>query len=246
LAKGITLADSLTQRWSCWSGALARFHGEPAWKKSNLMEERGMPPKIVCTVILTALAVVLTGAQARAQSEPPKIELGVHLTGIDLNEVFEVPGGVGGRFTYNFTRHLSFDAEINYFPKKDNFRCVPGTPFCFGNNRGRFGETQGLFGLKAGTRFEKFGVFAKARPGFMHFGGDQITPDFNNQSRVRFAFDVGVVVEAYVTRRLAFRFDLGDTIIPFGGRTVNGINGPVPLPTGLHNFQGGAGLTIRF
>lgn len=199
----------------------------------------------IAAALLFALSYSPARAQARAQSEVPKVELGVHMTVIDLNEVFEVPGGVGARLGFNFNRHVSFDAEINYFPRKNRCRAVFGAS-CFGTEAGNFGQTEGLFGVKAGQRFEKLGIFAKVRPGFVHFRAEQITPDFNDQRHHRFALDVGGVLELYPVRHLVIRFDLGDTLIPFGGRTVNGANGPVHLETGLHNFQGGAGIGFRF
>lgn len=206
--------------------------------------------KFIFALMAIALLCTLSRTEAHAQSDVPKVELGAHLTIADFNEVFEAPGGVGGRFGFNFTKHVSFDAEINYFPRKNRCRSISGglinSSACFGTDAGSFGETQGLFGVKAGHRFEKAGIFAKLRPGFVHFRQKQITPDFNDQSQNRFALDVGGVLEFYPVRYLVLRFDLGDTIIPFGGRTVNGINGPVPLETVLHNVQGGAGIGVRF
>jgi hypothetical protein len=197
------------------------------------------------------LLSTLNSLQARAQSEMPKVELGVSLTAIDLNEVFEVPGGVGARFGYNFTKYISFDSEVNYFPRRGECRRVGSGPLsgisaCFGGPTGNFGQTQAMFGVKAGYRFETVGIFAKLRPGFIHFREKHITPDFNNQSLHRFALDVGGVLEFYPARRIVLRIDLGDTIIPFGGRTINTVNGPVRLETVLHNVQGGFGVGVRF
>ena len=205
-----------------------------------------MLQRFIFTAIIMALAFLLHTPEARAQSKPPRVELGVHLTAIDLNQVFEVPGGVGARFTYDFTEYLAFDAELNYFPRKRKTRCIAGTPACFASGADAFGETEGLFGMKTGLRRTKYGVFAKVRPGFIHFRPSQISPDFNDQSRTKFALDLGAVVEYYPVGQLILRFDLGDTIIPFGGRTIGTPAGSVRLATGLHNLQGGAGIGIRF
>lgn len=208
-----------------------------------------MSRKFIFALMVIASHLALSRVAVQAQSDLPKIELGAHLTVVDFNEVFEAPGGVGARFSYNFTKHVSFDSEINYFPRKGGCRStgsILGVTACFGGPTGSFGETQGLFGVKAGHRFETVGIFAKLRPGFVHFRQKQITPDFNDQSRNRFALDIGGVFELYPVRYLVVRFDLGDTIIPFGGRTVNGINGPVHLETVLHNVQGGVGIGVRF
>ena len=153
--------------------------------------------------------------------------------------------GFGGRVGYNVNRHLALEAEASYLPKK-NFNEV------FQSRR-----TQVLAGLKAGRRWEKVGVFAKARPGAMFFseygmrGVCTFTPGRNecfDQSRVFFATDVGGVVEYYPTPRAILRLDAGDTIIRFRDA------GPVVFPGGsvftrretTHNFQLSLGLGFRF
>src|SRR3954464_15502682 len=58
---------------------------------------------------------------------------------------------VGGRLTYNFHEYVAFDSELVHYPE---------------NSSGNFGETQGLFGVRAGKRFGRapVGLFVKARP----------------------------------------------------------------------------------
>ena len=53
----------------------------------------------------------------------------------------------------NFGRHFALDGSFSWFPKNT-----------IGNN-----AMTGLFGVKAGTRTEHFGFFAKVRPGFLTF-----------------------------------------------------------------------------
>src|SRR5260370_37962337 len=71
-----------------------------------------------------------------------------------ITEPFSDPTepGVGGRFGYNLNRHLAIEAEINFRPRDHLYE--GGQKF------------EGLFGVKAGTRFTNFGVFARGRPGF--------------------------------------------------------------------------------
>ena len=88
----------------------------------------------------------------------------------------------------------------------------------------------GLFGVKAGTRTEHFGLFAKVRPGFLTFDNALraetilVTPGplgfpIGTISSLRFgrltqpALDLGGVVEYYPARHWAFRWDMGDTLI---------------------------------
>lgn len=182
-------------------------------------------------IAITGLFLFL-GLHAAAQ-----FEFGAQLTALDLrNVVGEKPLGLGGRFGYNVTEHLSAESELNYFPQ---------------NPSGNFGETQALFGFKAGQRFADvpafgdFGLFAKARPGLVHFGGPFFA-ERNPDNRTKLAFDLGVVFERYFKSHGVFRLDFSDVIIPFGSQQINA--GAVePLrPATSHNFQVTIGLGVRF
>ena len=65
--------------------------------------------------------------------------------------------GVGGRFTFNLTESIAFEGEGNYFTREQ---------FSFPEGGQMF---QGPFGGKIGKRFDGWGVFGKARPGFVGF-----------------------------------------------------------------------------
>ncbi|MCM3869097.1 MAG: porin family protein [Pyrinomonadaceae bacterium] len=215
------------------------------------------------TLILASTAIALTLASMRvsAQSEPTKVELGGHFTSITIPDFGgRSEAGFGGRVTFNFNQNVAIEAEGNFFPNN----CYS----CRAENVGTL--AQGFFGVKAGKRFRKFGIFGKARPGFASFSGG----DFNiilqpsppgvfpffivNRSRAtNFAFDLGAVVELYHSRRVFTRFDAGDTMIRYPQRSFNGLNldpftGTVlPFPITFpgetkHNFQFSAGVGIRF
>ena len=65
--------------------------------------------------------------------------------------------GFGGRFVYNALPHLDLESDLIIWP----------------NNQASAGTwIQGLFGTKVGQRFAHVGLFAKVRPGFMHFRKD--------------------------------------------------------------------------
>lgn len=150
----------------------------------------------------------------------------------------ELQPGFGGRFGYNLTSNLAVEAEMNFFPGADSFTVPEG--FKGGN------KIEGLFGVKAGKRFEKVGVFGKARPGFLHASKGDIRPRtdvlciaaitifpppagcFETISKTNFALDVGGVVEVYPTKRTIIRFDAGDTIVRLGDRNVPGVFNPPP------------------
>lgn len=174
--------------------------------------------------------------------------------------------GFGGRFGYNLTNNIALEAELNFFPKADSF----SQPSAF--NDGRL--TEGLFGLKAGKRFRKIGVFGKVRPGFLHatkgdlqgnprVGCPAVFPPlagcFETTSTNSFAFDFGGVVEIYPTKRTIIRFDAGDTIVRLAKRNVLAVLNPLPgslqasslvvigVPAETtHNLQINAGIGFRF
>jgi hypothetical protein len=168
--------------------------------------------------------------------------------------------GFGARVGYNFTENFALEAEGNFFPREREF----------GGGR----KSQGLFGVKAGKRFEQVGLFVKARPGFVHFSEGNLEERrdvacitifpppracFEGKGRTDFAFDVGGVFEYYPSRRTLIRFDAGNTILRQGAHRVPIVTSADPV-TGApvrvvvvtapsettHNFQGSIGFGVRF
>jgi len=257
------------------------FFKKAAKRIQHRIEEGFMLKRIAWSVALVGL-FCLTFHDARAQSEEKKFEIGGQFSLLRLisrtgtvavlpclgplpcptvtvfSEGRETEPGFGGRIGYNFSKYVAAEAEGNFFPRD---RDLDG---------GR--KTQGLFGVKAGKRFDKFGVFAKARPGFVRFAkGDYkavggciaIFPPplacFAPIARTNFAFDLGGVVELYPTKRTIVRFDAGDTVIRAGAHNVVATQVPAPgslapirfvvIPVSAettHNFQGSIGFGFRF
>ncbi|MCI0400802.1 MAG: porin family protein [Gammaproteobacteria bacterium] len=204
--------------------------------------------------LIAMLAVMLSfinGQHTLAQSETPKLELGIHFATLRSGPFDTASPGVGSRVTYNFTDNLSFEGEVNYFHKD-------------GYNETR--RTQALFGLKPGVRFDKVGLFGKIRPGFIHasqiqvqnypcssFGGGVTGGDplphcfYAREGRSSFALDLGAVIEFYPSRKTAVRFDIGDTVI----RNRSLLFGIGTIPSSgytftTHNLQINAGVGFRF
>jgi hypothetical protein len=184
-------------------------------------------------VLLIAIAagIIVMGAPglalAQSQDQTPRFEAGAQFVGLHLDRTGEGAAGIGGRFVVNLTKYVSLEADTNYFPK---------------NPSGNYGETLSLFGMKLTERFDRFGVFAKARPGFIHFSGDLAS---RLSRKDQFAFDVGGGFEFYPNRHTAFRFDIGDTIIPYGNTTI--LFGPSPTTLGTrNNVQFEIGFAARF
>jgi hypothetical protein len=175
--------------------------------------------------------LVFLQSQTFAQSVVPKVEAGGFLSYINMSKsIGEGPGGFGGRFSYNFNKYFAFDSDISYYPQ---------------NPSGNFGQTLVSAGAKAGIRSSKVGVFAKAKPGIIHFGGNAFQAH-NNGSRDYFSFDIGAVLEYYSNSHVLLRLDIGDNIINFGDDLFNR-GFPISERPGIsHNRQISAGVSFRF
>ena len=211
-------------------------------------------------VLFLFVMIFLVQSQALAQSnELPRFEVAGEFTTIEREVFFDrrTEPGFGGRFTYNLNEVFSLEAAGYFFPKKC-FQCRnPGT------------ITEGLAGVKAGKRFEKWGVFAKARPGAISFSKGTFdvlslavpfpfTPtQFELKRLTTFAMDLGGVVEFYPTKRIVTRIDAGDTIVHFNHRSMdtvlfNSITNeftPATIPIRArttHNFQFITSIGFRF
>jgi hypothetical protein len=167
----------------------------------------------------------------------------------------DAEAGGGARLGFNATDDLAFEIEGNFYPRRR-----------FGINTavgGYPGQVQA--GVKYGRRFERFGVFAKARPGVVTFssvpevdgydsyvfGGQTFfIPNFRETSKTYFSMDLGGVLEFYPSKRILTRFDVGDTMIRYPERDnpSSFTTAPPPrLPAELrHNLQVTAGIGFRF
>jgi len=195
--------------------------------------------RTLATVIVTAFLLVgsyQASAQTKPSEELPKYEVAADFSSLTLGSGTTLPG-LGGRFTFNLNEHVALEAAGYFFPGK--------CEFCPGENTGHV--TQGLFGVKAGKRFEKWGIFGKVRPGFASFGRGafNVTPASSlitagtvqcygpNPSSPAPCFsiesvglthpvvDLGAVLEFYPTRKIVVRFDGGNTLVHHGRRTFN-------------------------
>ncbi len=221
---------------------------------------RTRAPFTYASLIIFLLA--LAPAAAAQEREAPKVEFGVQYTSLSIN----LPGfrgtenapGFGARVTYNFNDYFAVEAEGNLLPAGTQADYTTG---------GSAQQVQA--GLKAGKRWNRFGLFAKARPGFVtfsrvrqlvgtetiNFGGFPFTLGrFEDKRKTHFSMDVGGVLEFYPSRRMLVRFDAGDTIIRFGEhREPNNFAGAgdtqlvVTAPSETtHNFQFTGGVAFRF
>jgi hypothetical protein len=149
--------------------------------------------------------------------------------------------GFGGRVTFNLTESIALEAEGNYYTREQ---------FSFPEGGKMF---QGQFGGKIGKRFDSWGVFGKARPGFVGFSQVLQSPSgiptgqFPFVRRLYPSIDVGGVVEFYMSPRWMARFDVGDTIIRYGEIRFPGLAPSFTVPSVTrHNLQVSSGIGFRF
>ena len=208
------------------------------------------------SLLTVTIAMLLMHSQVFAQSQDvPKFEVAAEFTTLERDQFGggRTEPGFGGRFTFNFNRVFALETAGYFFPKRCSDCREPGR------------VTQVLGGVKAGKRFENWGIFAKARPGVASFseGDFDVVPQGPNFFELRrkrvtsFAMDIGGVLEFYPSKRIVTRFDAGDTIIHFRRRTaefelfdpVTGLLQIVPVISPArttHNFQFMASVGFRF
>jgi len=139
---------------------------------------------------------------------------------------------VGGRFTVNLTDHVAVDSQISIYPRDEFF---PDRS-----------KTQAVFGVKAGIRGRRVGLFGKFRPGLVYVRSPLVCfiPEgcgpapASTDSRSWLALDMGAVVEMYPSHRWMTRFDVGDTLVRRGNGSDSYFSS--------HNLQLNIGIGIRF
>jgi hypothetical protein len=196
--------------------------------------------------ILVSLVLTISSV-ASAQSRDGRVEAGVFITSVFLEEIGSNDhsvgtgaGGLGGRIGYRVLRWLIVEGELAVHP-----------------NAGISGHrVQAFLGARTGVRLGNIGVFAKARPGFLYFSKDPFgvalpgsTP-FNTRwaDSLEPTLDLGAVIEVHTSGPAVFRFDLGDTIVSYNRREVRSGLQP-PQPAGgfvTHNRQWSLGVGMRF
>jgi hypothetical protein len=172
------------------------------------------------------MLLVLVWQDASAQSEAkrtPRLEFGTHFTfmskfdathdaaelTLEPEEFSRSPNlGLGVRATFNLCRFAALETEWNALPQESEYA-------------GR--KSQLFYGLKLGIRKSRFGIFAKARPGYLFFSEDYCDdiPPLGRSYRClgtlkrNPAIDVGGVLELYTKRLGVIRIDIGDTSVHF-------------------------------
>lgn len=205
---------------------------------------------VASNILLTAgigyrVGSLVEGPEAVPQ-DAPRFELGLHLSGISIEQNYgkiRSDPGAGVRFTWNFSRVLAVDTAFTFFPPRTFFDRIPG-PQTGGS------IIQLVTGIKAGVRRERWGVFAKFRPGLMSYSRTLTAIGLVEpiDRKTHWALDMGGVLEWYPTRRTIARLDIGDTTVflrPTQLSVLNSYN--VTYPSSTHTaMQVSTGFGFRF
>lgn len=203
--------------------------------------------------VLVAFAAAGSAGTATAQTAAERLEVAANLNVLRLSDFDATQAGLGGRVSFDLTRHAALEGELAFFPKDRIVQPPSATafgPFQIASERRRM---DALFGLKVGTRRDRFGVFAKARPGITRLidrGTACEGPGCatilmliaRNTYRTEFALDFGGGIELYPSARTVARFELGDTLIRHRSSAP-----PCPASSCTsHNLSSRLGIGYRF
>jgi hypothetical protein len=199
--------------------------------------------------LLIVLASLMPGRVASAQSLG-RFEVGGQVSALRIQDFGSTPAGFGGRFSFDLSDWLSVESELNFFPR--DTITVDGQAGADLRVAYRRQRSEAVFGPKLGMRTERFGVFAKVRPGFVRLSdqGVDCVGDVCALAtmllarpvyRTEFALDLGAVLEFYPSARTVARVDVGDTLI----RHRSQVAPPCPNCTS-HNFASRVGIGLRF
>jgi len=188
---------------------------------------------------------------AVAQPAAGRVELGGQVNVLRLSDSSDTNGGLGARATFNVTPWLGVEGEYQFIPDDviETTSALPGGSV-LGLRYERRRQTA-LFGVKAGYRGDRVGVFARVRPGFTVLSdrgvdclGDVCAlvllamPDY----RPEFAVDVGGVLEFYPSPRWLARVDVGSLVIRHRSSAPPCAGGGCTTS----NLAVGAGVAVRF
>jgi hypothetical protein len=180
------------------------------------------PTRLFALVLILACAAGVRPASAQTPGE--RLEVAANLNMLRLSDFSGTRAGVGGRVTFDLTPNVALEGEVAFYPKDridgGAFQTSEGTYRIVGHRR----RTDALFGVKVGTRFDRFGVFGKARPGLTRLGDRGTGCEGPGCAvilmliapytyRTEFAFDFGGGIELYPSTRTVARFEMGDTLI---------------------------------
>ncbi|MBK8316329.1 MAG: hypothetical protein IPL01_20860 [Acidobacteria bacterium] len=200
-------------------------------------------PKMHRPMMLTAAIIFFAffsiSPDVQAQTEPPKVEIGGHVSVLHLQgkqQIFEKTAVGGGlRGTFNLNAGLALEGEVNFYPE------INSNPIIVDSK-----AVTGLFGVKAGWRSKKMGFFGKIRPGLLHFE-EKIDPrmyllPLPRFRKIRTLRSIWEACLSCIPPAASSAIRPGDTIIRFRYRSF--LIGDRSFTN--HNLQFNVGIGFRF
>jgi len=175
--------------------------------------------------LVALMWLVTCGAGAAAAQAPDeRFEVAANLNMLRLSDFSNLRTGLGGRLTFDLTPHVALEGELAFYPTDRIEGPLNGTGVGSYRIVGDRRRTDAVFGVKVGTRSERVGVFAKARPGLTRLADRGTACEGPGCAvilmliapytyRTEFAFDFGGGIELYPSTRTVARFEMGDTMI---------------------------------
>ena len=196
---------------------------------------------LFASFLVAGFAVLVTPPTALAQ-ELGAVEVGGHVSILQLEDSSTTNTGFGGRVSWHLAPWGAFEAEANYFP--DDRFVQDSSALRYERRR-----TDLFAGPKLGFRGERFGIFGKVRPGLTWLTNKGVAcegevcaliliaePDY----RTEFALDLGGVLEFYPSPRSVLRGDVGTRLI------WNRSSAPPCDGCTTQNFASSIGVGYRF
>ena len=197
---------------------------------------------------LGSLIVAIAGVSpAFAQARHGGLEVGAHVSTLQLSEFDITDTGVGVTATWRVVPAIAVDGALTAFPGDRDF---------VGDRIASQRRTLGVVGARSGIRRGPIELFGRARAGVLHFAaqesavcvaisvfptplGCQLATGYT-----ALAVDLGggMTVGA---GRLHLRFDAGDLVVRYGLKTFRP-SGKLTDGFSSHNLQASAGLGWRF
>jgi hypothetical protein len=202
----------------------------------------------LCSASIVVLTILLPMASTAfaAPIESPRLEIGPQITQtyLPVNPVGSVQYqlSVGGVGSIRLRNWIAMDSGFGITPTTP----IEATTLAGGR------LTEGFLGTQFGHRVGRVEIYGKIRPGIASFG-EAILHAGSGSSSLQFemgrltepALDLGGIVMIRISKRLAVRYDAGDTLIHYRRRFIE-LNKP-PFPSLFANsFKVGAAFLFSF
>ena len=163
-----------------------------------------------------------SGQRAAMAQDATSLQVGAQIPVFRFSEFDSTDVGIGGRASWHLSPWIGVEGEVNFYPND-----IPDDRAATSSSR-----VEGLFGITAGPRINRWRPFAKIRPGFLRVGASpgpivciQIFPPPLScglaAGETLFALDVGAGVELNTSDRTFVRFDIGDEMLRFSGPALD-------------------------